>query len=153
MTLSYKNIFRSLPHNYILFATNDPVYTILEITDCFSLSMGLIGVDVVGKGLFDAFPDQADSNARLLAVSLRKVIATKRMDSMNVVRYDLPMPGGELSERYWKPENYPFIGKDGEVEILIHTALDITKILQATMGDKINIKNEMVNQTNKQIPY
>jgi PAS domain S-box-containing protein len=86
---------------------------------------------IFGRPLFEAFPDNPDlpgaDGTRNLAASLRRVLATRAPDTMPSQRYDVRLPaaqGGGFEERYWTPVNVPVLGADGQVEYLLHHAVD-----------------------------
>src|ERR1700734_1389515 len=68
--------------------------------------------DVLGRGIFEVFPDNPDDPAatgvRNLRASLQRVLQGKVADSMAVQKYDIRKPeleGGGFEERYWSPVN------------------------------------------------
>lgn len=130
----YRDIFRSSPHNYILFAPDFPKFTMLDISEKFLKSISMKREDVVGKGLFDVFPDNPDSevkNEKVLIESLMKIINTKESDLMPVVRYDIPVPGTtKFDIRHWRPESFPMLNGSGKLLLIFHTAVDITNIIK-----------------------
>jgi PAS domain-containing protein len=131
----YKEIFRGSPHNYILFAPDAPTFTILDISSAFLRSLGMTREYMVGKGLFEVFPDNPDSevkNERVLMEHMMRVIAEKEPNKMPIVRYDIPVPGTDKFEvRYWSPENFPLLDAKGDLVLIIHTAVDISAIRKA----------------------
>src|ERR1700712_2978397 len=71
---------------------------------------------IIGRSLFEAFPDNpAASEAAgsgALRDSLARVIASGEADRMPVLRYDVRRPektGGGFEERYWTPVNVPVL--------------------------------------------
>jgi hypothetical protein len=60
--------------------------------------------NVVGRWLFEVFPDRDDSRATgvsLVRQSLVNVLATRRTDVMPVVRFDVQSKRGDYETRYW----------------------------------------------------
>jgi len=131
--VDYKEVFEYLAHNYILFAPDVPKFTIVDISDVFLKTLGMKREDVVGYGLFERFPDNPNGEVRnenILMQSMMNVITKKQKDLMPIVRYDIPIPGtDEFQIRYWTPESYPVLNKEGNIKIIIHTALDVTNII------------------------
>jgi PAS domain S-box-containing protein len=102
--------------------------------------------DLLGKHIFDAFPDNPDDPAatgvRNLAASLARVLETHRPDRMPVQKYDIRRPSGEFETRWWAPLNIPVFGTDGEIRNLIHQVEDVTaemterqKLAEAQAGE------------------
>ena len=65
--------------------------------------------DVVGKSLFEVFPDNPDEvladGVSNLYSSLRTVAQTGQPHAMAIQRYDISNPVGEFVERHWQPIN------------------------------------------------
>ena len=92
---------------------------------------------IIGRHLFDLFPDNPDDPAadgmRNLRTSLDRVLQTKAPDAMAVQKYDIPRPasqGGGFEVRYWSPLNTPVLGDVGEVKYIIHRVEDVTDFMR-----------------------
>nr|WP_052091569.1 PAS domain-containing protein [Modestobacter caceresii] len=90
--------------------------------------------DTVGRHLFDVFPrnpaDPAADGVANLGASLAEARDTRRPVTMPIQRYDIPMPDGSWTERFWSPRNVPIVDDDGEVVLLLHRADDVTEYIQ-----------------------
>jgi two-component system sensor kinase FixL len=90
--------------------------------------------DIVGRDLFDVFPDNPDdpgaTGVTNLAASLDRVLRLKRPDAMPVQKYDVRRPDGVFEERYWSPLNSPVIDLFGEVQWIVHCVEDVTEVLR-----------------------
>jgi signal transduction histidine kinase/CheY-like chemotaxis protein len=91
---------------------------------------------VLGRDIFDVFPDNPDDPAadgvRNLRASLQRVIEFRRADAMSVQKYDVRRPesaGGAFETRYWSPVNSPVLGADGELRYIIHRVEDVTEFV------------------------
>lgn len=131
-------VLRSLPHNYIFFAPDPPRFTMVEISDCFLEALKMTRDYIIGKSLFDVFPDNPNSsvkNEAALMASLMKVVNHKIYDAMPIVRYDIPgQDANKFNVRYWSPENYPMLDKNGQLLFIMHTAIDVSDILRKGMN-------------------
>ena len=103
----YQAIFDASPGNYLLLS---PDLTIVGVNQCYLTATMTRREEIVGRGLFEIFPDNPeDPNAdgvRKLRASLQRVMAGKRPDRMPVQKYDIRRPeseGGGFEERYWSP--------------------------------------------------
>jgi PAS domain-containing protein len=86
--------------------------------------------NVVGRWLFEVFPDRDDSRATgvsLVRQSLVNVLATRRTDVMPVVRFDVQSKRGDYETRYWAITNTPVLGPDGYVTCITNRAQDVTE--------------------------
>lgn len=115
-----------LDRNFCIVAAN-PAYcklTKIVLNDC------------IGRTVFEVFPhnpgDDSVSGPRDLKTSLLKVINKKVTDEMPVIRYDIRSPDSdEFIEKFWKATNTPVFDSQGEVEFVLHTADDVTEVVQA----------------------
>ncbi len=138
----YQAIFDATPGNYLLLS---PDLTIVGVNQCYLAATMTRREDIVGRGLFEIFPDNPeDPNAdgvRNLRASLQRVMAGKRPDRMPVQKYDIRRPeseGGGFEERYWSPLNSPLLDERGEVSYIIHWVEDVTEF--------IRLKQQMMRQ-------
>lgn len=91
--------------------------------------------NVIGRWLFEVFPDQDDSRATgvsLVRQSLLNVLETRRPDTMPIIRFDLQSKSGVYEQRYWAITNTPVLGPDGFVAWIINRAQDVTDLVMAT---------------------
>ena len=93
--------------------------------------------DIVGRHLFDAFPDNPNdpeaTGVSNLRASLDRVLATRAPDTMAFQKYDIRRPtaeGGGFEERYWSPLNSPVLNPDGSIEFIIHRVEDVTEFVR-----------------------
>ncbi|MGX1371665.1 serine phosphatase RsbU (regulator of sigma subunit) [Streptomyces canus] len=136
-SIDYAAVFQALP-GMVALLTPDLVYA--EVNEEFLRMAGRRREEVVGRYLFDVFPDNPNDTAatgmRNLAASLRRVLETGERDSMALQRYDVEVAGlpGEWEERYWSPCNAPVLGADGKVELLVHRVEEVTELIRARGG-------------------
>lgn len=141
----YKQLFESLPERYVVFdADNPPDFVMLAASSGYLDVTGKSLTQIIGKKLFDVFPDVSDLAVKNgkgeLQLSLEKVIATKKPDSTGVIRYDLADKTGELQVRYWQATHYPLI-KDGRCDAILQSTADVTELVLSSEQLKLaNIK-------------
>lgn len=94
--------------------------------------------DIIGKYLFDAFPDDPDdqdtSGTTSLRQSIEQVIATQQAHTMEIVRYPIPRPaaqGGGFVERFWQVTNSPIFNGRGELQYVLNAPIDVTAQVRA----------------------
>jgi signal transduction histidine kinase len=119
----YQRLFESSPASFLILLP-DADFTI-----------------VLGRPLFEVFPDNPDApeshSTGLLAESFRRVIATKSVDTMALLRYDVLKPDGTgFEERYWRPANKATLSPDGEILYIIHRAQDVTDFVRLLAENK-----------------
>ncbi|MFE3034970.1 ATP-binding protein [Streptomyces canus] len=116
----------------LLVLTTD--FVIVEVNRAY-LTATRTGRDIVGRPVFDVFPDNpedpsADGVANLRR-SLETVVASGRTDTMALQRYDIPTgEAGVFAERYWSPVNAPVLDDEGRVTHIIHRVEDVTEFVR-----------------------
>ncbi|MER6289859.1 PP2C family protein-serine/threonine phosphatase [Streptomyces sviceus] len=130
----YEAVFQALP-GMVALLTPELVYA--DVNEEFLRMAGRRREEIVGRYLFDVFPDNpnepASTGMRNLAASLRRVVETGERDAMALQRYDVEVPGrpGVWEERYWSPCNAPVLGADGKVRLLVHRVEEVTELIRA----------------------
>jgi PAS domain S-box-containing protein len=132
LSVDFRALFESWPGSYLVL---DPDLVIIAVSDAYLRASMSRRPDVIGRNMFEAFPDnpddpQADGVARLGA-SLDQVRRHRVTDTMAVQKYDIRRPGsGEFEARYWSVVNSPVLDRAGEVIYIIIRAEDITEYIQ-----------------------
>jgi PAS domain S-box-containing protein len=129
------SIFQALPGNYIILLPDAPKFTIVAFNDKRAAET-FTRQDHIGRGIFEAFPDNPDdpeaNGVAMLTASLETVLRTKHAHQMTVQKYDIPKADGRGFEmRYWLPVNIPVMNAEGEVGYIIHAAEDVTARITA----------------------
>jgi PAS domain S-box-containing protein len=133
--LYFTSLFEALPGNCILLQNDAPRYTVLAATPEYLEVTGYKKDAIIGKGIFEVFPananDPTDTGASDLRHSLDQVRLHKKLHQLPAQRYDVAGEDGRLLERYWRLRNKPALSPDGQVMYIIHTAEDITVEVKA----------------------
>lgn len=113
--------FEATPHAYLLLT---PDLRIADANDAYLGATMTRRGDIIGRGLFETFPDNpewADADGvRNLGASLARVIERGQADRMGVQRYDVRRPDGAFEERWWSTLNTPAFDADGRLVLIIH---------------------------------
>jgi len=130
----FRALFESAPSPFLVL---DPELVIVAASDAYLQATRTERADIVGRGVFDVFPDNPDDPAtegvRNLKASLARVVRDGAGDAMAVQKYDVQRPeaeGGGFEERYWSPYNSPVFGRDGSVTYIIHQVQDVTDLVR-----------------------
>jgi hypothetical protein len=140
--VDYKRVFNSMPGLCLILDTSFNV--LAQNADHVRATLS-VAKGVVGRNLFDAFPDNPyDSNASGVASvreSLLKVLKTRQTDTMPMIRYDVQPELGGFEMRYWAITNTPILGDDGFVRWIINRAEDATElaVLRQQQGRRANL--------------
>jgi len=132
--MDFRALFEAVPGLYLVLA---PDFTIVAASDAYLHATMTKREEILGRGLFEVFPDNpadpAATGVRNLRASLERVLREQVTDVMAVQKYDIRRPlaeGGGFEERYWSPINSPVFGKRHEVTYLIHRVEDVTKFVR-----------------------
>ncbi len=130
----FRALFESAPGLYLVL---DPDLVIVAASDAYLAATMTQRDVIVGRPLFEAFPDNPDDpgteGVRNLKASLARVRRERRHDAMSVQKYDVQRPeseGGGFEERFWSPHNSPVLNEDGTLAYIIHQVLDVTDFIR-----------------------
>lgn len=166
--LQFRSLFESLPGLYVVLKTD---FTIAAVSDAYLKATMTRREEILGRGLFEVFPDNPDDPAATgvsnLRASLNRVLQDVRPDTMAIQKYDVQRPDGVFEERFWSPVNSPVLGADSRLEYIIHRVEDVTDFVKqkerASAGpDGLHVRmeqmeseifksNQQVEAANKQL--
>ncbi|MFD9517481.1 PP2C family protein-serine/threonine phosphatase [Streptomyces sp. NPDC059979] len=132
--IDYQAVFHALPGAVALLS---PGLVFLQVNEAYLSASGRTREQIVGRYLFDAFPDNPNDPAATgthnLRASLERVLVTGERDTMALQRYDVEDPDrpGVWQERYWSPVNVPVRAPDGSVALLLHRVEEVTELIRA----------------------
>jgi signal transduction histidine kinase/CheY-like chemotaxis protein len=151
-TLDFRSIFESSPGCYLIL---DPDLQIVAVSDAYLRATMTKRSEILGRPLFDVFPDNPDdlaaTGAGNLAASLARVIKDGVPDTMAVQKYDIRRPaseGGGFEMRYWSPVNSPVFGAGGRLEYITHRVEDVTEFVR--LQELGNEQKQMTTQLRRQ---
>lgn len=130
----FRLIFEAAPGKYLIL---DPEWRIVAVSNAYLRATMTERDDILGRGLFDVFPDNPDDPAadgvRNLRASLQRAVEQREPDTMPLQKYDIRRPpeeGGGFEERYWSPVNTPVFDAHGELCYIIHRVEDVTEFVR-----------------------
>jgi len=128
---NFQELFESAPGACLVLT---PQLVIAAVSDGYLLVTMTKRDQIIGRHLFEIFPDNPDDSTATgvsnLSASLARVLEHRVPDAMAVQKYDIRRPdteGGEFEERYWSPINTPVFGINGEVAYIVHRVEDVTE--------------------------
>jgi PAS domain S-box-containing protein len=132
--VDFRALFEAAPGSFLVL---DPDLRIVAVSDAYLAATMIRRDDVLGRGIFDVFPDNPDdpnaTGVGNLRASLERVRRTGRADTMAVQKYDIRRPdadGGGFEVRYWSPVNSPVLDDLRRVRYIIHRVEDVTEFVQ-----------------------
>ena len=130
----FRELFEHAPG---LFLVLSPDLTIVAVTNAYLAATMTRRENIVGRKLFDIFPDNPQdpqaTGVRNLNASLQTVLQSKAEHRMAVQKYDIRKPaelGGGFEVRYWSPLNCPVVDSGGNVQFIIHRVEDVTDLVR-----------------------
>jgi signal transduction histidine kinase/DNA-binding response OmpR family regulator len=130
----FRALFEGAPGLYLVL---DPTLRILAASDAYLAATMTKREEILGRDLFDVFPDNPDdagatgvSNSR---ASFARVLERRAADTMSVQRHDIRRPAeedGAWEVRYWSPVNSPVLDERGHVTYIIHRVEDVTEFVR-----------------------
>jgi signal transduction histidine kinase/ActR/RegA family two-component response regulator len=131
---NFQSLFESAPGLYLVL---DSELTIVAVTDSYLRATMTVREEILGRGLFEVFPDNPDdpqaTGVGNLSASLHRVRNELVPDTMAVQKYDIRRPeseGGGFEVRYWSPRNSPVLREDGSLAYIIHRVEDVTEFVR-----------------------
>ena len=100
----YKLLFEAMPSHSVLVKADSPTFTILAATTAYLNQTNYSKEDLIGKGVFEAFPVNVDPNntgSNIFYSSYQHVLTYKEPHYLPLQRYDLKNPDGGFIEKYW----------------------------------------------------
>lgn len=129
----FRALFEAAPALYLVL---DPDFRIVAVTDAYAAATRTRREDLLGRDIFEAFPDNPDdpdaTGARNLRASLERVRDDLVSDPMPIQKYDVRRPaadGGGFEERWWSPRNSPVLGENGTLRYIVHRVEDVTELV------------------------
>lgn len=99
--MDFQALFEAAPGLYLVL---DPQLRIQAATDAYLRTTGTRREQLLGRYVFDAFPDNPDdpgaTGTANLRASLERVLALRKPDTMAVQKWDLDYGSG-FETRYW----------------------------------------------------
>jgi PAS domain S-box-containing protein len=135
---NFEAVFRHMPNMAMLLDRN---LNIIAATDAYLRATGAERDKIIGRPVFEAFPDNPDTPdvkaGQNLRTSFEWVFRNNQADRMSVQQHDRRAPtgadgaDGAFAARFWKPLNSPIIDSDGAVRWVLHEVEDVTEAHQA----------------------
>jgi signal transduction histidine kinase/ActR/RegA family two-component response regulator len=136
---NFRALFEAAPGLYLVL---DPDLRIVAVSDAYLNATMTRREEIMGRGIFDAFPDNPEdpeaTGVRNLSASLERVRRQRVPDTMAVQKYDIQRPaeeGGGFEERYWSPKNTPVLDEGGELSYIVHRVEDVTEFVRLAERD------------------
>ena len=131
---NFRTLFEAVPGLYLVLT---PDLTIAAVSDSYLRATMTRRGQIVGRGVFEAFPGHPDDTGATgvsdLRASLDRVLRERVEDVMPIQKYDIRRPedeGGGSEERFWSSTNTPLLDRRGEVAYIFHRVADVTEFVR-----------------------
>lgn len=125
----FEKLFQALPSPYMVL---DTALNYVTVNAEYERATMRRRDQLVGRNIFDLFPNEGESGSRLRA-SFERVISTGEVDTLAYIHYDIPRPqehGGGIERRFWTAVHTPLAGDDGDVRFIVQNTVDVTEIVR-----------------------
>jgi PAS domain S-box-containing protein len=158
----YQRLFEASPRLLVVLT---PDLTVVSGSDAYCAAMGLERDTLVGRYLFEIFPDnpsvEGESTSDKFRASFLRVLQYRRPDVIPVERHDIPRPdceGGGFEERYWSTVSTPVLSASGEVDWIIVCAEDVTERVRmqaegAALVENARSQQQLIDQLKNTTEY
>lgn len=147
-TLDFRRLFEAAPTRFLVLSPN---LEILAASDSYLEITQTVRDEIVGRNLFDVFPDNPDDSTatgeHYLGASLNRVKQTLRPDTMAVQQYDHSDPMHKDSpweHRWWSAVNTPVLDEGGELEYIIHQAVEVTEFVRTSEARSVTSRDSQL---------
>ncbi len=142
------SLFESLPGLYLVLTTD---LKIVSVSDAYLKATMTTREGILGRGLFEVFPDNPDeigaTGVSHLRASLDRVMLHAVADTMAIQKYDVRRPDGVFEEHYWSPINSPVFGADRQIKYIVHRVEEVTEFVRQkskpAIGDTMEMSAQM----------
>src|SRR5689334_945687 len=92
----FRAIFESIPGLYLILKPDAPRFTIVAVSDAYAQATLTTRNEIMGKPLFEVFPDNPDdpnpTGVKNLTDALNTVLETRKPFTVATQKYDIPRP-------------------------------------------------------------
>lgn len=149
-------IFEVIPSAHIVLKPNPPFYTVLGVNDAYLSFIPELNKDqILNKSIFEVFQDNIYFDQQEFNKTLKLVFKTKKPQKNIVKPYPIYVNNlSEVSIKYLEITNSPVLDKDGEIEFIVRSVVDVTDTIntkrteKAIISDFVNHK-KFFNETQK----
>lgn len=158
----FRQLFETLPGLYIVLTAD---LKVAAVTDEYLRATMVARENLVGRYLFDVFPENPDDekahNMASVRASVERVFLTGEPNELPLVRYDVrrqPSDGGGFEERFWQLITFPRFDESGAVAYAVHRVEDVTghikkKIEQEELNAELALRAEQIEAARERAAF
>ncbi|WP_439633429.1 PAS domain S-box protein [Glycocaulis sp.] len=147
----FQSLFESAPGKLLVLEPED--YTIVAISDAYLEAVMRRRSDIMGKRLFDVFPDDPDdpeaNGVAAVAAVMERVKGSGLSEALPLTRFPVERPreeGGGFEERWWLSVFSAVKGPDGRAQYIICRSEDVTGLIAGQARDAAELAAELAER-------
>ncbi|WP_429912576.1 PAS domain S-box protein [Glycocaulis sp.] len=147
----FQSLFEAAPG--MLLVLEPEGYTIVAISDAYLEATMRRRADIMGKPLFDVFPDDPDdpdaNGVSAVTAVLERVKESGLSEALPLVRFPVERPeeeGGGFEERWWLSVFSAVKGPDGRTQYVICRSEDVTGLIASQGRDTAELAAELAER-------
>ena len=124
----FSKIFDLMPSPTLIMLPDVPRFTIVDVNNAYLKLANLAREDFIGKGFFEAFPDNQYSKMVEQENSLKEAVTYKKPSNTPTQVYEYPSINASGNVvKYFNALNTPVLNDENEVELIIRTVTDVSE--------------------------
>jgi PAS domain S-box-containing protein len=130
ITIDHHELIRSLSVPFLAYEATEP-YRILDENEAHELVAMTKREDIIGRPFLEVYPDTSEEYRRTgksaPIESIKKIVRTKKPDSLGDFKWDVADANGTLVTKYWRSTQYPIFNESGTKVVAVYQlTTDIT---------------------------
>lgn len=122
-------VFKFLPAPSMVVLTDVPTFTIVDVNDAYLDLVCMNRNELVGKGFYEAFPNNPYNRVPPWNNLLEKLVADGLPNQSPATKYILPPNGkGRQDVKYLLATNTPVRNEANEIACILRTVMDVTEV-------------------------
>jgi signal transduction histidine kinase len=158
LEVDFQLLFESAPTPHLVVRADPPRFTIVAATDSYLSATNKKREDLIGLGIFEAFPDNpvdtSTTGMNDVRTSIERTLQTGAEDILGIQRYDVPIKvngNTEFTVKYWSAIHTPVYDRQNNIAFILQRVEDVTEyVLLKEKKIKESMLNEKINSLNDQ---
>lgn len=147
----FQSLFESAPGKLLVVEPED--YTVVAISDAYLEAVMRRRSDIMGKPLFDVFPDDPDdpdaNGVAAVTAVMERVKESGGSEALPLIRFPVERPkeeGGGFEDRWWLSVFSAVKGSDGRAQYIICRSEDVTGLIAGQARDAAELADELAER-------
>ena len=146
--IDYSVVMQNLPIPYLAYEAVEP-YRIIDENAAHEKVALTKREAIIGRPFLEVFPDMSDEFKRTgksaPIESIKKIVRTKKPDSLGEFNWDVRDDNGDFATRYWSSTQYPIFDDNQQVVAVYQLTQDVTE--QKVAERQLSLTRYQLDQT------